>query len=153
MTVHRTRALAVLAAAALAVVIWLIAVPLLGADLLVEDRSGKPVEIGIGPVLLFSLGAGLAGWGLLALLERITARAKTVWTVIAVVVLLLSFGPLTDSSISGGTRLVLGSMHLAVAVVLIPALTRMSGPGRGRADDGGDYSKTGQSQSRLNAPR
>jgi hypothetical protein len=36
------------------------------------------------------LVAALAGWALLALLERFTARARTIWTAIALLVALLS---------------------------------------------------------------
>jgi hypothetical protein len=66
----------------------------------------------------------LAGWGLLALLERFTARPRTSWTVIAVGVGLLSLaGPLSTiapTTVTNGLSLAL--MHLAVAAVLIPGL-------------------------------
>jgi hypothetical protein len=71
-----------------------------------------------------SLAAALAGWGLLALLERFTARPRTSWTAIAVLVGLLSLaGPLSTiapTTVANGLSLAL--MHLAVAAVLIPGL-------------------------------
>jgi Family of unknown function (DUF6069) len=68
--------------------------------------------------------AALAGWGLLALLERFTARPRTIWTAIAVLVGLLSLvGPLsTIASTTVANGLSLALMHLAVAAVLIPGL-------------------------------
>jgi peptidoglycan/LPS O-acetylase OafA/YrhL len=71
-----------------------------------------------------SLVAALAGWGLLALLERFTARPRTSWTAIAGLVGLLSLvGPLSaiaSTTVANGLSLAL--MHLAVAAVLIPGL-------------------------------
>jgi hypothetical protein len=75
-----------------------------------------------------SLVAALAGWGLLALLERFTARPRTIWTAIAVLVGLLSLaGPLsTLASTTAANALALALMHLAVAAVLIPILAGTS---------------------------
>jgi Family of unknown function (DUF6069) len=71
-----------------------------------------------------SLVAALAGWGLLALLERFSARPRTIWTAIAVLVALLSLaGPLsTIASTTVANGLSLALMHLAVAAALIPSL-------------------------------
>ncbi|NUT04181.1 MAG: hypothetical protein HOV76_11935 [Hamadaea sp.] len=76
--------------------------------------------------LAWALGAAavtaLAGWGLLALLERLTAKALTIWTVIAAGFLALSvlLGP--TAGVSGSAKLGLAALHLAVGAVVIPGL-------------------------------
>jgi Family of unknown function (DUF6069) len=70
---------------------------------------------------------GLAGWALLALLARFTARARTIWTAIAVLFALLSLaGPLSILATTEANVLALALMHLAVAAVLIPILAGTS---------------------------
>lgn len=111
--------------------IWLVAVPIIGLRLRVPGRVGQPtLEIGLPPVFVVALFASLAGWGLLALLERLTRRARGVWSVLALAVLLLSFAMLTGPGIAPVTRLVLGLMHVAVATVLIPSLWKAPTKGR-----------------------
>ena len=84
----------------------------------------------ITPVLVAvtSLAASLAGWALLAVLERFTARARTIWTATALVFALLSLaGPLSAlPSTSAADALALAFMHVAVAVVLVPILAGTS---------------------------
>src|SRR6266540_2826883 len=105
--------------------IWLLAVPLLGVDLQVAQPSGRaPAEITLPLVIVTALAASLAGWGLLALLERLTHRARTVWTGTAVVALVVSFGPLLGPGTPTAARIVLALLHLTVAAILIPALAR-----------------------------
>jgi hypothetical protein len=82
-------------------------------------------------VLAGSLGASLAGWALLGILERFTDRARRLWVGIAVATLLLSFGtPLSGSGTSALNRVVLLLMHVAVGAVLPGEVTRS----RSRAD-------------------
>jgi hypothetical protein len=128
----KPRLVAVVGAAVGALVVWLIAGL---ADVEVRSPafgSQASMEIGAGFVIVISLLAGLAGWTLLAVLERFTARPRTVWVVIAAVVLLLSLGgPWSGTDITTGSRLTLTLMHLAVGAVLIPLLARTATP-RGR---------------------
>ncbi|MFF0446249.1 DUF6069 family protein [Streptomyces sp. NPDC004609] len=106
------------------VLVWLVADPVLGRRLRITDGE-QTLDIGAVPVVLFALPAALAGWGLLAALERFgVRRARAVWTGVAVAVLALSFLPLTGDGMDGGTRAALALMHLAVAAVLIPGLRR-----------------------------
>ena len=122
----RVRALAVAAASLGALVVWVVAVPVSGVDLLVRPRGGAATAVGAGAVVGVSLLAGLLGWALLAMLERRIARARTVWTWSALVVLLLSLaGPLTAGT-TPLAKAVLALMHLTIAAVLIPALRRTS---------------------------
>lgn len=66
---------------------------------------------------------GLAGWGFLAVLEKSTARAGRIWTIIAVAVLAFSLlGPLV--AVTTAATLVLLGMHVLVGGVLIAGLVR-----------------------------
>ncbi|MFE0421444.1 DUF6069 family protein [Streptomyces sp. NPDC058953] len=112
------------------VLVWLVADPVLGHRLRIT-QDDQTLDIGAVPVALVALLAGLAGWGLLAALERFgVRRARAIWTGVAVAVLLLSFLPLTGDGMSGGTRTALALMHLAVAAALVPGL-RMKFKGAG----------------------
>lgn len=119
----RGRAWSVVGAVALPVLIWLVADPLAGLDLVVP-QSGNPMTITLFPVVAASAVVSLVGWGALAVLEKFTAAAKTIWTVAAVLVLAVSFMPFLSSAMTTSTMLVLGLMHLVVAGILIPGMRR-----------------------------
>lgn len=123
---NRRRAATVGVAVVVSAAIWIVAVPLLGLNLLVSQFGGRPaLSIGLPAVILTCLVACLAGWGLLAILERRTDRAGRIWTIAATVAFVLSLTPLVfgpDTATSTG--IALGVMHLAVAAVLIPLLPR-----------------------------
>lgn len=77
--------------------------------------------------MIGSLLVVLAGWGLLALLERVAARARDLWAVIAVVVLIGSLGgPLSGTGVTTANRWALVGLHLVVGVVLVRLLYRTS---------------------------
>jgi len=118
----RVRALTVGGAVIAALAVWVVAVPLLGLHLMVRFGSGSPQTVGVDFVVGASLLASLVGWGLLAMPERRTSRARTIWTVVAIAVLLVSLSlPLTAGTIAS-TKAVLAVMHVAAAAVLIPGL-------------------------------
>jgi hypothetical protein len=128
----RTAPLAVVVGAvAAALVLWIVAEPVLGIDLRAPASGGAPnSEVGPVMVVLGSLVPVLLGWGLLVLLQKFTAHARTVWTVIAGVILAGSLvGPLSGEGITGANRVVLLLMHLVVGAVLIIGLRRTS-PGK-----------------------
>jgi hypothetical protein len=117
-----TRTFIVAGAVFAALVVWVIAVPILGIQLVVRFGSAAPETVGIALIAGASLLGSLCGWGLLAALERRTSRARAIWTGVAVIVLLASLSlPLTAATTSAA-RIALGLTHLAVAAVLIPAL-------------------------------
>ena len=130
----RERVLTVAAAVVAAVLTWLVAVPIVGIDLLVSPGGGAAQQVGLGSVVAVSLLASLLGWGLLALLERLVSRrALTAWTVVAVVVLMLSLsGPLTAAT-SAAVAIALVLMHLVVGAVLIMGLRRTTVRGQNSA--------------------
>jgi len=126
---RRTRALAVAGSVLAALLIWVVAVPVAGVDLQATGGPGSTelVAVPVGAVLAMSLLAPLAGWALLALLERFTSKAKTAWTVVAIVVLVISYGgPLLGAGIPGSSRLTLALMHTAVGLIVITAFSRSS---------------------------
>jgi hypothetical protein len=101
-----------------------------GAGIDLAVRNGTTVDhVGPGAVGITAVVAALAGWGLLALLERLTELGRLIWTAIAVAVFVVSLlgtaGGLTTSA-----KLGLAVLHLTVAAVVIaglPAAGRKAG--------------------------
>lgn len=125
------RAVAVVLAALAAVLVWVLAVPVAGAGLLVEAADGTSAAVEVSAFVASSLTAALLGWALLEVLERTVARPRRVWTVVAVVFLVLSLaGPLGMPGIALADRLWLALGHLAVAAVYVPLVARTARPGR-----------------------
>ncbi|MFJ8578369.1 DUF6069 family protein [Micromonospora sp. NPDC093277] len=124
-TARRTgRAITIAGAAAGALLLWVVNDPWASIDLAV--RQGDTTQhIGPTAVVVAALIAGLAAWGLLALLERTVRRPARIFRIIALIVLVLSLvGPL-GSGVGTSGRLVLLGMHLTVGAALIIGL-----PGR-----------------------
>jgi hypothetical protein len=123
------------AAVALAGAIWLVAEFVFGVPLHAPAGNGypEPVRIDLLTVAIAAAVLSLVGWGLLASLERLTSRAKGIWLVLALLGLAGSlFMPLSGTGVSTTNRVLLVTMHLAVAAVLIPVLYRTS---RSRAEN------------------
>ncbi|MFJ4903490.1 DUF6069 family protein [Streptomyces sp. NPDC088727] len=115
------RIVCLLAATVAAVIVWLIAHSALDIDLKTKAQGGgDPQEVGLAMVIGATILIGLVAWGVVALLDRKSPKARTRWTVIASIVFVLSlFGPL-GSGEGGSTKAALLCMHLVVALVLIP---------------------------------
>ncbi len=119
----RTALIGVVGATAAAVAVWT-AVTTAGVHLAAGFGDGQPIRITLVSVVAAAALATLAGWALLAVLVRFTARARTVWSLTAVATVLASLaGPLTATA-SAGTKLSLVTMHLVTATVLILVLRR-----------------------------
>jgi hypothetical protein len=95
---------------------------LAGAELRVKPSGQAATVVGLPIVVITVLVIGAAAWGLLALLERFTSRAITIWTWTAIVVLLLSFSAPLTAEATTAARGWLIAMHLAVGAILIPML-------------------------------
>lgn len=108
-----------------AVAVWTLAGPLLGVDLQVTPGTDQSQPIGVGAVITASLTAGLAGWASSALLERLTHRARPIWTGLALVVVVASLAP-TQAGVTTAATVALAAMHLAVGAVVIPVMTTTS---------------------------
>ena len=106
--------------------LWLLATFVLGMQLQAPASSPDLQPTAIGPLLvaIASVVGYLAGWAVLAVLERLTVRvrARAIWLGLALVALLASLAlPLGGTGIDAANRLVLVLMHLAVAAVLVLA--------------------------------
>ena len=116
-----SRPLGMVAAPLVALLVWPAADPLAGIDLAVR-RAGDVQTLGPVDVIIGALAAGLAAWGLRAVLDRVGDRGRAAWTAVAVTVLLVSLvGPLTGATTLAAT-IVLECMHIAVGGSLIAAL-------------------------------
>ncbi|MCF6467723.1 hypothetical protein FAF44_04765 [Nonomuraea sp. MG754425] len=115
--------LTVVGAPAAALAVWALAVPVAGTTLTVRTGAGTQ-PVGPGSVLVASLLAGLAGWALLAVLERFVSRPGRTWTIVALTVLVLSLLGPSGSAVGAAAMLVLALMHLVVGAVLVLGLAR-----------------------------
>ena len=122
-TTRRTRLVAVAATTGTSLAAWLLMAPISGRDLNVKHGVATGT-VGPDDVVVVSLLVGLAGWGLLAFLERChTDRPLHMWTLIARCVLAVSLlGPL-DAGV-GSAKLALASLHLLAGGVLISLMHR-----------------------------
>jgi len=104
---RRRRLLAALAALGAALTVWAIATQAAGLDLRSPafSANGESAHIGAGLVAAASGLSGFAAWALLAALQRLTRRARPIWTACAAMALLVSLGaPLSGHGIDAGTR-------------------------------------------------
>jgi hypothetical protein len=110
-----------------ACIVWTVGIALLSHDLVVPQTGGRePLTVTLPMVLFVSALAALLGWGTLAVLERAARRGTQIWVGLAAAVLLVSLVPLAAPDLTPGTRVVLGLLHLAVGVILIPGLQHTS---------------------------
>ena len=117
---RRTRGLAVVASAVATGTIYVTA-RALGTDFKLTDPGKTETHQLILPeIVVFTLVFALLGWGALALLERYTRHARTIWTALAGAVLLLSLVPIAIEQATGDTKILLVVIHAAVAAVLLP---------------------------------
>ncbi len=119
----RHRLLAVAAAVAAPLVVWVVA-SLAGASLEVTSPVAGTMRIDALLVIVTALALALAAWGVLALLERFTRNARRVWTIVAAAVLVVSLPPLAFLDAPAGTKVALAVMHVATGLVLILMLRR-----------------------------
>ncbi|MFJ3904248.1 DUF6069 family protein [Streptomyces sp. NPDC090025] len=126
----RVRALAVVAAVVVDALIWLLAHSAFDIDLRTPDGPGSTTSTPLPfPAVVIGVAViGLLGWGLLALLEKFAAgRARAIWTVVAVVILVLSlFAPVFGAGLTAGNKITLVLFHLVVGAILVPAFRRTS---------------------------
>jgi uncharacterized protein DUF6069 len=122
--VIRTRVVGVRGATLAAAAVWVVAVPVLGVDLVTRFGNAAAQSVGFGLGVAAALIGSFAGLGLLVLLERVSSRAITIWTVIAVVVLLASLSLPLVAGTTTSAKGALALMHIAVASVLIATFRR-----------------------------
>lgn len=130
--VRRDRAVAVLLAPVAALVGW--------GVLTMAPGTGLRI-VGAGPlawpdVLVAALVAGLGGWAALAGLERTGLPARRWWTILALLVLVLSLPAPIARSVAPTDAAGLVALHLVVGGVLIGMLGGRRTPGSSGSSDG-----------------
>lgn len=122
----RRRTMTVVAAVGAAVIAYYVETKALRLELVTPQTPALRQEsmvVTINSVVGVAGAAALAAWVFMAILERITTKARGIWTVIAIIVLLLSLGgPFSGTGISLGQRIGLAALHLLVGIVLIPLI-------------------------------
>lgn len=120
----RTGLIALFVASGLNLVLWALARYLLRLPLHLPSRPGvldlapaSPGQI-VLVTALAAVGATLV-WGLLL---RLTRWARPLFLILALLVLLLSFGPLLALPITPAEQIVLGLMHVTAAVAIVAVL-------------------------------
>jgi apolipoprotein N-acyltransferase len=104
---------------------------------------GGTAAVGAGNVAFVSALAAFTAWGPLAVLERLTPRARRMWLVIAVLALVASLGgPWSGTGITTANRVELMGFHLVVGAALIPLLYRTSAKPAASSRGGRDEHRT-----------
>ena len=119
---RRQRAAVPVLATGAALAVWAVAAALTDGPQIVAAATTQ--QVGPVEVLVSALVASLAGWGLLALLERRSAHPRRSWTTVALVALTASLaGPIGSGADATSTTTLL-LLHLTVGVVVIIGLRR-----------------------------
>ncbi|SDS77325.1 DUF6069 family protein [Actinoplanes derwentensis] len=118
------RLIVVVGAVLATVLVWAIGEPVLGHDLVVTGPGQPATDLGLSQIAFIAAASSLLGWAALAILERFTARALTVWTIAALLVLAVSFVPFLSVEATTGSKVVLALTHAVLAAVLIPGFVR-----------------------------
>lgn len=85
----------------------------------------EAIDVGIRPVIVVPLIAGLLGWLALEIVERVAkAKAQFIWTIGAVIVYIATLAPLFPWDMPGKTKAALIVFHTLVAVIYIPLMAR-----------------------------
>ena len=90
-------------------------------DYIVDTPIGTR-KITLALTVVATVAAGLAGWVVIALLERYTSSPRGVWIALTLVVLVVSIVPVFWTTANLDTQLMLTALHCVAAAVLIPAL-------------------------------
>ncbi|AOS63214.1 DUF6069 family protein [Actinoalloteichus hymeniacidonis] len=132
----RSRSIGAVIAVLACVLIWL-AGAAMGASFAVSfGTTDATMEVTVGAVIGSVLAAAAAGWILLIVLEALTTRARTIWTVVALTAAAASMLPAFAYEADLATALALTSMHIAAAAVIIPFFRRHDGATAGNDVEG-----------------
>jgi hypothetical protein len=116
------RVVAIAIAAAATGLAWLLG-RLAHVDYIVDTPIGAR-QITLALTIVATAAAGIAGWIVIALLERYTSSPRGIWIALTVFVLVLSIVPVFGTTANLGTQLMLSLLHCVAAAVLIPGLPR-----------------------------
>lgn len=102
------------------IAVWLFDVDFISYD---GEIGHEQIDVGIRPILVVPAIAGLMGWLVAEILERVGgARARLAWLVGAVIVYVVATLPLFPWDMPGKTKATLLVLHTLVAVVYIPLM-------------------------------
>jgi hypothetical protein len=96
---------------------------LAGADFVVLDR-GETTYVTYAVLAIFTTGISLVGWGILAVLERITRFGKAIWTTGATCLLLLSAVPIIFAQAAMPSKIFLAIINTATYFVVVPVMRK-----------------------------
>ncbi len=119
----RSRLLVVGVATIAAASWWAVLVPVAGLTLDAR-QNGVLQHVGAPAIVISTALLTLAGWALLAVLERYAIGARKAWTIVAVIACLLSLGSPLTGGVGVGAKLGLASFHLLVGAIVILGLRR-----------------------------
>lgn len=121
------------AAAAAAVLVWVVSVIFIGTSLEVRIMPGaKAIGVSITMVAIVAILAGLAAWCVLVLAQRTLRRGTRAWRILGSALLAFSFlGPVAAAT-NSGTLTVLLIMHGVVGCTLLTLLPQPGTPRRQR---------------------
>jgi hypothetical protein len=114
------RIVAIASAATATGLAWLLG-RLAHVDYIVDTPIGTR-KITLALTVVATVAAGIAGWVVIALLERYTSSPRGVWIALTLVVLVVSIVPVFWTTANLDTQLMLTALHCVAAAVLIPAL-------------------------------
>jgi len=114
------RGAAVVGAGVAALVLWAGS----GGDPVVRAADGGEQHVGAAAVVVTAVLAGLAGWALLTVLERVTRRAFRIWLAVATTVFLLSLLPAAGAAVGAHSVGTLLGLHTIVFAVLVAGFRR-----------------------------
>ena len=117
---HTGRIVAIAIAATATGLTWLLGW-LVHVDYVVDTPIGTR-KITLALTIVATVAAGIAGWVVIAMLERYTSSPRGVWIALTLAVLVLSVVPVFRTTANLGTQLMLTALHCVAAAVLIPAL-------------------------------
>jgi hypothetical protein len=119
---RRLRRLAVITVAAtLPLLVWLVAVPVAGIELVAGSGAAAQL-VGPASIAVAALVGGFAAWGALALIERVGRTSGRVFAIIGWFVLAISLlGPVLVGT-TGSALVVLIAMHIVTGATLVIGL-------------------------------
>jgi Family of unknown function (DUF6069) len=120
-TARRVRPLiGALAGAALAlvgnIIVFFVANAILGSAVQASTDGTNPADLPIGALVIFSVIPLFAGAAVLWALSKFTKRPLRVWTIIAVIVVVLSFVALLGLPVAIGSKIALAVMHVVAGL-------------------------------------
>lgn len=109
-------------------IVFVVAQNLFGLSLMIPQSPGNTtlVPLTIDPILGASIIPAIGAAVLLAILGRLVKRPFRIFQIIAVIVLLLSFGGPLNLPIGGVEKVALAVMHVVTAVAIVVILSALA---------------------------